>query len=142
MRRLRVCLDREAHARHSGRVDVAQHLLRVDGKTRDLTDLAAAMPIEHPIRLADEAGGGQPSDPLIEAAVRLLVHLERDLPERSALLTAQRAQVLDGQAGLGDDLQHLRKAARLMNRLDEQDLGYLHCALRIRGRRWFIIFRP
>ena len=142
MRRLRICLDREAHARHSGRVDVAQHLLRVDGKTRDLTDLAAAMPIEHPIRLADEAGGRQPSDPLIEAAVRLLVHLERDLPERSALLTAQRAQVLDGQAGVGDDLQHLRKAPRLMNRLDEQNLRNLHCAFRIRGRRWFIIFGP
>src|SRR2546430_12243072 len=52
--------------------------------------------IEHPVRLADEARGRQLPDALIQRAVRLLVHLERDLPERTALVASQRGQVLDG----------------------------------------------
>ena len=50
-----VVADGETYARHSGRVDVAQYLARGDGHGRDGADLAAAMPVEHAVRLAHEA---------------------------------------------------------------------------------------
>jgi len=57
---------------------------------------------------------------------RITVHLEGDFPQRPALVAAQCGQMLDGQARLGDDEQHARQAARLMDRLDNQYFGNLH----------------
>ena len=125
-RRLRILLDREAHARHARRVDIAQHLPGVDRQARHGADLAAAMAIEHPVRLADEARRRQLSDPLIQRAVRLLVHLERDLPERAALVAPQRGQVLDGQSRIRDHLQHFGEAPGLVDRLDDENFRDLH----------------
>src|SRR2546430_12647119 len=84
--------------------------------------------IEHPVRLADEARGRQLPDALIQRAVRLLVHLERDLPERTALVASQRGQVLDGQPRIRDHLQHLDEAAGLVDGLDHENFRDLHMA--------------
>ncbi len=124
----RILLDGQADARHAGSVDVPQNLLRIDGDAGDGVDLAATMTIEHPIRLAQEARRGQLRNPVIEAAIRLFVHLERQLPHRPALIAPQRGEVLDRQPRLGHHLEHLREAPGLMNRLDDQDLRNLHGA--------------
>ncbi len=125
--------DREAYPRDPRRIHVAQDLLRRDGDGRLRADLAAAVPVEHAVRLADEARDGQRVDAGVEAAVRLLVHLQRDFPERAALLATERLQVVDREPRVGDHLQHAREAARLMHRLDHQDLGYLHARNRTRS---------
>src|SRR5205823_300581 len=65
---------------------------------------------------------------LIQRAVRLLVHLERDLPERTALVASQRGQVLDGQSCIRDHLQHLDEAAGLVDGLDHENFRDLHVA--------------
>ena len=64
--RRRVLLDGEAHPRDARRVHVAQHLLRVDGGTRHGADLAAAVAVEYPVGLADEARDRQLTDALVE----------------------------------------------------------------------------
>ena len=69
---------------------------------------------------------GRLVDTLVETPVRLLVHLQRDFPQGPALVAADRDQMLDGQAGLGDHLQHFGQASRLVDGLDDQDLGYFH----------------
>ncbi len=126
--RSRIVLDREADSRHTGCVDVPQHLLSVDRDTRDCTDLAAAMTIENAIRLAEKAGRGQLANAVIQAAIRFLVHLQRQLPHCPPLVAAQRGQMLDRQAGIGDDLQHLRQAPGLVDGLDDQNFRNLHTA--------------
>lgn len=94
-RRARVLLDRKAHPRDAGRVDIAPDLLRVDRKTRHGAYLAAAMPVEDAVGLADEARGRQLPDAFVQGTVSLRVHLQGDLPERAALVAAQRGEVLD-----------------------------------------------
>ena len=98
-------LDREAHPRDARCVDIAQHLARVDRQRRHGADLAAAVAVEDAVGLADEARGRQLPDALVERAVGLLVHLERDLPERPALVASQRGELLDGEPRVGDDLK-------------------------------------
>src|SRR5579864_8602050 len=117
---LRVLLDCKTYAGHPGRVDIPENLQRVDWKARYGLDLAAAMPVEHAVGLTDETGIRQLVDAVVEAAVRLFVHLECDFPQRPALIAAQCGQVLDRQARLGNDEQHTRQAAGLMERLDNQ----------------------
>jgi hypothetical protein len=78
------------------------------------------------IGIADETRIRQLIDAIVEAAIRLFVHLECDFPQRAALVAAQRGQMLDGQAGLGDDEQHARQAAGLVDRLDNQYFRNLH----------------
>jgi hypothetical protein len=41
----------------------------------------------------------------------------------------QRLQVVDRQAGVGDDLQHPGEAARLVHGLDHEDFGNLHVGI-------------
>ena len=125
-RLLRILADREADPGDAWRVDVAQDLLRVDRQRRHGADLAAAVTVEHAVRMADEACDRQRVDPVVEAAVRLLVHFERDFPERAALLAAQGLQVVDREAGIGDDEQHLGEAPGLVHGLDHQDFRNLH----------------
>src|SRR2546430_17689837 len=64
--RRRALLDGEAHPRDARRVDVAQHLLRVDVGTRHVPDLAAAVAVDYPVGLADEARDRQLADALVE----------------------------------------------------------------------------
>ena len=123
---LRIALDGKAHARNAGRVDVPQNLQGVDRETRYGLDLAAAVAVEHPIRLADEARVRQLVDAIVETAIRLLVHLQRDFPQRSPLVAAQRGQVLDGETRIGDDQQHTGQAAGLVERFDNQNFRNLH----------------
>ena len=111
---------------HARRVDVAQHLQRVDRQSRLHADLAATMAVEDTIGLAHEGGVGQRVDARVQVVIGLFVHFQRDFPERPALLAAHGRQMLDHETGLGDDLQNLGEAARLVDRFDHQDLGYLH----------------
>ena len=95
------------------------------------------MPVEHAVGLADEARDGQRVDAAVEAAVRLLVHLQRDLPLRAALFAAQRLQVVDRESRIRDHLQDAGKAAWLMHGLDDEDLGDLHAR---HGTRSVVIY--
>ena len=122
----RVPVDGEAHARDARRVDVAQHLLGGDRDRRFGPDLAPAVTVEHAVGLADETRDGQRVDAAVQAAVRLLVHLQRDFPQRAALFAAQRLEVVDGESRVRDHLQDPGEAAGLMHGLDDEDLGDLH----------------
>ena len=84
------------------------------------------MAVEDTVRFSDEAGRRQAVDTLVETPIRLLIHLQRDLPLGPALIAADRNQMLDGEAGLGDHLQHLGEASGLVDSLDDQYLGYFH----------------
>ena len=137
-----VLLNGEANPGDARRVDVAQHLLRRDRDGRLRAQLSTAVPVEHAVRLADEARDGQRVDAAVEAAIRLLVHLQRDLPERAALLAPQRLQVVDRESRIGDHLQHTREAARLVHGLDDQDLGYLHARNRTRSVVTYAVVNP
>ena len=137
-----ILLNGEADPGDARRVDVAQHLLRRDRDGRLRAQLSTAVPVEHAVRLADEARDGQRVDAAVEAAIRLLVHLQRDLPERAALLAPQRLQVVDRESRIGDHLQHAREAARLVHGLDDQDLGYLHARNRTRSVVTYAVVNP
>ena len=126
VRRVRIFLDRKTYAGNTRRVDVPEHLQCVDRNARYGPDLAAAMPVENAIRFTDETGRGQLADPVVEAAVRLLVHLERDFPRGSALIATQRGQVLNGEPRVSNHLEHFRETSRLMNSFDDENLGNLH----------------
>src|SRR4029077_273766 len=102
------------------------YLAGVDWQRRHGADLAAAVTVEDTIGLADEARVGQLTDALVERAIGFLVHLERDLPERASLVAPQRDQLLDGEPRVCDDLEHLGETARLMDRLDDDDLRDFH----------------
>ena len=128
-----ILADREADPRDARRIDVAQDLLGRDRDGRLRADLPAAVPVEHAVRLADEARAGQRVDPAVEAAIRLFVHLQRDFPERAALVAPQRLEVVDRESRFRDHLQHLCEAARLMHGFDHQDLGNLHARNRTRS---------
>ena len=65
-------------------------------------------------------------DLVVEAAVRRLVHLERDLPQRPALIAPQGGQMLDGQTRFGDHLQHPGETAGLVHCLDDENFRNLH----------------
>ncbi len=125
-RRTRVVLDSKTDAGHAGGVDIAQDLLGIDGDAGDSTDLSSPVTIEHAVGLAEKTCVRKLPDPLVEASVRGLVHLQRQLPDRPALIAAQGAQMLDCQPRLCDDLEHLRKAAGPVHGLDEEDLRNLH----------------
>src|SRR5579863_8776421 len=84
------------------------------------------MSVEHSVGLTYEARCGELVDPIVEAAVRLLVHLESDFPLCAPLLAPESCEVLDGEARIRDHLQHSRKAAGLVDRLDDQDFRNLH----------------
>ena len=120
------------HTRATPGVYTSRRICRVlMAHPRDGADLAAAMAVEHPVGLADETRGRQLVDALVQRPVRILVHLEGDFPQGAALLAPQRGQVLEHQAFLGDDLQHLGEAAGLMQHLDDDDFRDFH------GRRRF-----
>ncbi len=70
-----IALDRQAHSRDSGRIDVAQHLLRIDRNARNRADLSPAVAVEHTIGLPEKARGRQLRNALVEAPVSLFVHL-------------------------------------------------------------------
>ena len=130
-----VVADREADPRHAGRVDVAQDLLGRDLQRRLHVDLAALVPVEDAVGLADEARMRQRVDLAVELGIRLLVDLDRDFPQRAPLLAAHRLQVLDHELLLRDRFEHARERARLLEGLDQQDLGYLHAmAISFPGR--------
>jgi hypothetical protein len=67
-------------------------------------------------------------DALIQRAVRFLVHLERDLPERAVLVAPERREVLDGESRIRDHLQHFGEAPGLMEGLDQENFRDFHAA--------------
>ncbi len=107
----RILLDGETNARHAGRIDVSQDLLRGNRNARAHLDLAAAMPIEHPIGPADEARGGQRVEACAQLFLPAFFDLDGELPERAALFAMQSGEVFEDQSGFGDDVQNAGEAA-------------------------------
>ena len=132
---VRIGLDGQAHPRDPRGVHIPQYLRGVDVHPRNRADLAAPVPVEHPIRLAHETRGRQLVDALVQGVVGVLVHLEGDFPQRAALLAPQRGQVLEHQPFIGNDLQHLGQAAGLVQHLDDEDFRNFHGAAILRNWR-------
>jgi hypothetical protein len=122
----RVVADREAYARDTGRVNVAQDLGGRDRQRGLHADLATAVTVQDAVRLADEPRIGQRIDRRIELRICGLVDLDSDLPERPSLAAAQRLQMLDDQLLVGDDGEHACERSRPLHRFDEKDLGDFH----------------